>query len=138
MLTRGLAGLIGKGGYGEVKLATWVERDNKVVAVKIVPKSAIRSVEQQVDRMNALLRFDHPHIYRLFEWYESSKRYFMVFEPLLGGELYDRLMSAGRFAEHDAKLVMRSIFSALAYLHGSMRVVHRDVRQHVQPCVAQH
>lgn len=69
----------------------------------------------------------HPNIVRLHETFENDSHIFMVLEGCLGGELFDRLVAEGRFAERDALRVGYQIGSALRHLHG-VQVCHRDIQ----------
>jgi calcium/calmodulin-dependent protein kinase I len=51
----------------------------------------------------------------------------MVLELLTGGELFDRIVAKGSFSEKEASELMKSITSAVTYLH-SIAVVHRDLK----------
>lgn len=51
----------------------------------------------------------------------------LVTELAEGGELFDRLVEAGNFAEHVVRHVMWQLLSALAHLH-ARGLVHRDVK----------
>jgi calcium/calmodulin-dependent protein kinase I len=48
-----------------------------------------------------------------------------------GGELFDRIVSRGRFTERDAQVVMRGMLRALNHLH-EHGVMHRDVKPEVK------
>lgn len=60
----------------------------------------------------------HPNIIRLIETFETSEKYYMVFELATGGELFDRIVERGKFTERDAAIIMATVINAVAYLHG--------------------
>lgn len=64
---------------------------------------------------------------RFLDFYEEPQTYFLVLEKVPGGELFDRIISEGRFCEEDAKACIRSLLEALAYCH-SQKIAHRDIK----------
>ena len=73
------------------------------------------------EEMNLLKRLNHPHIVRFYDWFESSKNFYIVTELATGGELFERICEYGRFT---AVSVVKETLEAVAYLHG-MEIVHR-------------
>ncbi|GJN91210.1 hypothetical protein Rhopal_004228-T1 [Rhodotorula paludigena] len=119
---------LGVGGFAVVKRATALDTGREV-AVKIIPKEKIRDHEQQIFRQNTLLRLKHPHIIETVEWYESSSKYYLVFELAAGGELFEHLMESPgyRFPEAEAREVVYALVDGVAYLHG-LNIAHRDLK----------
>ena len=87
----------------------------------------------------------HPNCVQLFEIFETPKKLHMVLELLTGGELFDRIVKKGSYSEKEASEVIRSVVSALQYLH-EQGIVHRLVTRHVRvdivacelPCPVSH
>lgn len=75
--------------------------------------------------MEILLRYgNHKNIVKLFGVYEDHTKVFLVMELLRGGELLDRILAIHRMSECEASAVLRTVVSAVAYLH-EHGVVHR-------------
>lgn len=64
---------------------------------------------------------------RFIDFYEEPQTYYLVLEKVPGGELFDRIISLGRFCEANARACMRSLLEALAYCH-SQKIAHRDIK----------
>lgn len=95
----------------------------KQYAVKIISK-ADRDSREEVE---ILLRYgNHPNIVTLYSVHEDFNYIYLVMELLKGGELLDRILSLKRMSESEAAAVLRTVCSALAYLH-EHGVVHRYV-----------
>ena len=79
-----------------------------VKAVKIYKKELMN--EFQNDRLHneilILNKLKHPNILKLHELFEDDKRFYLVMECLIGGELYDRLNEKGQFDEEEAQAII--------------------------------
>lgn len=62
--------------------------------------------------------------------YETDHVLFIVMELLHGGDLFDRIVEKGRYSEASARLVLKNILSAVAYLH-SKDIIHRYIFDHL-------
>lgn len=118
---------LGAGLFGIVRYA----RDNETneeVAVKIILKKALKGNEEMVlEEMKMLESLHHPHIVGFRDWFELKDKYYLVTQLATGGELFDRIVSRGRFTEHDALVVIVQVLEALQYLHHK-DIVHRDLK----------
>lgn len=76
--------------------------------------------------MEILLRYgNHPNIVTLYGVHEDNTYVYLVMELLRGGELLDRILAIKRMSESEASAVLRTVVSAVAYLHDH-GVVHRS------------
>lgn len=70
----------------------------------------------------------HPRIIRLIDVDNQDPRNMrLVLELCEGGQLFDRLVSLGRYKEAKAACVAQEILEAVAYMHGK-GIMHRDLK----------
>lgn len=79
------------------------------------------------NEINILRLLDHPNIVKMFEFFEDEKRYYIVTEICKGGELFDEIISRGKFSERDAAILMKQLLFCVNYCHKN-NVVHRDLK----------
>ena len=70
---------------------------------------------------------NHAHIINLFEVFDESTYFYLITELMLGGELFDRIVTKTFYNEKEARDVCRTLFEALGYCH-SRGVAHRDLK----------
>ncbi|XP_062917958.1 serine/threonine-protein kinase 33 isoform X2 [Mobula hypostoma] len=119
---------LGQGSYGVVIEATH-NRSGKKWAIKKVNRekagsSAVKLLEREV---SILKQVNHEHIIHLEEVFETPKRMYLVTEVCEGGELSAILHKKKRLNENETRHVIRSLASAIAYLHKN-DIVHRDLK----------
>ncbi|POM63420.1 AUR protein kinase, partial [Phytophthora palmivora] len=120
---------LGKGKFGNVYLAR--EKQSKyVVALKVLNKQQLvkSSMEHQLRReIEIQSHLRHKSILRLYGYFYDSKRVYLIIEYAPQGELYKKLMRAGRFSEKQSALYIQEMARALIYMH-SKHVIHRDIK----------
>ncbi|XP_045329135.1 calcium/calmodulin-dependent protein kinase type 1B isoform X3 [Panthera pardus] len=125
---------LGSGAFSEVVLAQ--ERGSShLVALKCIPKKALRGKEALVENEIAVLRrVSHPNIVALEDVHESPSHLYLAMElrvpaalRVTGGELFDRIMERGSYTEKDASHLVGQVLGAVSYLH-SLGIVHRDLK----------
>ncbi|KAF3444454.1 hypothetical protein FNV43_RR14146 [Rhamnella rubrinervis] len=71
----------------------------------------------------------HPNIIRFKELLVvlTPTHLAIVMEYAAGGELFERICSAGRFSEDEARYFFQQLISGVSYCH-SMQICHRDLK----------
>jgi calcium/calmodulin-dependent protein kinase I len=107
--------------------------DGRSVAVKQIFRSRLgREDRSRLRKEISILRsLDHERIYKLIDVVETdggaAGDLFLVLELVDGGELFARICEREMYSEEDARILMRELLEALAYLHAN-GVAHRDVK----------
>lgn len=120
---------IGVGTFGNVYQG--INRKTKTpVAIKKISKRFTNDTTFQRE-MDVLLHLErtggHPSICLMHEHFDEEDYYYLVFDLIEGGELFDQLCRYGAYSEADAARTIRQAASALAFLHG-VGVVHSDLK----------
>lgn len=120
---------IAGGSFGEVSKVI-CHNTGLFRAVKMISKSNIGSESQRaafLSEINILKTLDHPHILKIYEYYEDDDSYYIVMDFYEGGELFQKIIDLGTFSEREAANVISQIVSAVAYAHKN-GIVHRDLK----------
>jgi len=123
---------LGTGMSGPVRLARGKARTaiaHREFAVKTFKKTKALNLDQVKKEVMIFLSLDHPNIARLEDVFDCNTEIHLVMEKLEGGELFQRLVDRGAYAEGVAADACRSMCYAVAYLHSHQPpVVHRDLK----------
>lgn len=120
---------IGSGAFGHVRLAVHQGSGQKR-SLKTIYKKNLKSKEQRekfFNELSMIKNLDHPNIIKLFEYYEDEENYYLAYEYLPGGELFDYILDHKSFSETTACHFIKQILSALIYLH-SNGIVHCNLK----------
>lgn len=85
----------------------------------------LHRVENEVKLLRSMR--GKPDIIYLVESFKTSAYYFLVFELMNRGELFDYLTSEVSLSENRCRRIMKQIFNALRILH-NYKIIHRDVK----------
>ena len=116
---------IGRGGMGEVWLATDTRLDRPVALKFLAPSfDDARDFERETGILSGLR---HPNIVTVYDAGEEDDRRFIVMECVEGRSLRERMQEGGSVPLADAAHIGAAMASALAYAH-ERGIVHNDVK----------
>ncbi|CAG5127040.1 unnamed protein product, partial [Candidula unifasciata] len=129
-----LTSLLGRGTCGEVRLA-FAKGSCEKYACKIISKKAFTGNEKMqinheskvMSEVRILKALKHPCIIGIVDVVDTSDMLYIVLELVEGGELFDKVVSIGRYEEATAKLLFFQIATAVKYLHDE-GITHRDLK----------
>ncbi|XP_011022824.1 PREDICTED: serine/threonine-protein kinase SAPK2-like isoform X2 [Populus euphratica] len=116
---------IGSGNFGVAKLAREITT-GELFAVKYIERG--QKIDEHVQREIMNHRsLKHPNIIRFKEVLLTPTHLAIVMEYADGGELFERICTAGRFSEDEARYFFQQLISGVSYCH-SMQICHRDLK----------
>ena len=80
-----------------------------------------------LDEARTLARFDHPHLNKVYRFFESNGTAYMVLEYIQGETLADRLTRERQLSEAALQRLLEEVLSGLAVMHEA-GYVHRDIK----------
>jgi calcium-dependent protein kinase len=119
---------LGKGSFATTYLCMHKNTGDERV-VKAVEKSRMKLPIEDIEKEIMMLKeLDHPHVIRLYEWYEGSNTVYLVIDTLKGGTLRDAVLkNVSGLKEEWIRDVMGQVIEAMAYCH-SLRLIHKDLK----------
>lgn len=124
-----LAGLLGKGGMGEVYAAQHSETE-AIAAIKLLPPEMAAQAEPlaRFEREADLLsRLSHPNIVRTMGAGLSDSFHYLAMELIDGLTLSERMKQSPALSRQEAIALIRDIAAGLDAAHAA-GVIHRDVK----------
>ncbi|XP_042024383.1 serine/threonine-protein kinase SAPK7-like [Salvia splendens] len=116
---------LGAGNFGVARLLRHKET-KELVAMKYIERG--HKIDANVAREIINHRsLRHPNIIRFKEVVVTPTHLAIVMEYAAGGELFDRICSAGRFSEDEARYFFQQLISGVSFCH-SMQICHRDLK----------
>ncbi|RID42536.1 hypothetical protein BRARA_J02412 [Brassica rapa] len=116
---------LGTGNFGVARLLR--HKDTKeLVAMKYIERG--RKIDENVAREIINHRsLKHPNIIRFKEVILTPTHLAIVMEYASGGELFERICTAGRFSEAEARYFFQQLICGVDYCH-SLQICHRDLK----------
>eukprot|EP01083_Nonionella_stella_P085326 236565_1 len=124
-----ILGLLGRGGYGLVKLVR-DHQNHHTFALKEVRKDKVISSNQTKhinDERSLMMQMDSPFLVRLWRTYQDEHKVYFLVDVCLGGDLFTILRKSHSFKEHVARFYAGCVVEGFEHLHG-MNMVFRDLK----------
>mmetsp|Transcript_60342 Transcript_60342/g.111936 ORF Transcript_60342/g.111936 Transcript_60342/m.111936 type:complete len:791 (+) Transcript_60342:52-2424(+) len=123
---------LGEGTYGQVFEAECLET-GAACAIKTMQKAGRMDLTQEeLEReMRYLRELDHPHIVKLYDYFEDDAKVYLVMDLCTGGDLATTIFKTKRsretLTEAFTVAVMDQVLQAIAHVHAH-GVVHLDLK----------
>jgi serine/threonine protein kinase len=120
--------VLGKGGFGEVILATDTRLERKV-AIKRIQGKAARSkttVQRFLTEAKSIAALSHNNIVQIYDYGRSTDGPFLIMECVQGGSLLD-LCRKGPIELDEAVNIVSQLCDGLAKAHAA-GIIHRDIK----------
>ncbi|KAL2348215.1 hypothetical protein Fmac_002215 [Flemingia macrophylla] len=116
---------LGSGNFGVARLAK-DKKTGDLVAIKYIErgKKIDANVQREIVNHRSLR---HPNIIKFKEVFLTPTHLAIILEYAAGGELFERICSAGRLSEDEARFFFQQLISGVSYCH-SMQICHRDLK----------
>ncbi|NKB89313.1 MAG: protein kinase [Acidobacteria bacterium] len=124
-----IAGLLGRGGMGEVYRADDLKLGQQV-ALKFLPGRMVadaEDVQRLYDEVRMARKVSHPNVCRVFDVGETDGLHYVSMEYVDGEDLSSLLRRIGRLPEDKALEIARQLCAALGAAHDE-GVLHRDLK----------
>ncbi|KAI4377938.1 hypothetical protein MLD38_015490 [Melastoma candidum] len=116
---------LGSGNYGVARLVK-DRKTGELLAVKYIERG--QKIDEKVAREIINHRsLRHQNIIRFKEVLLTPTHLAIVMEYAAGGELFNRICTAGRFSEDEARYFFQQLISGVGYCH-SIEICHRDLK----------
>ena len=119
---------LGRGYFAVVRLVKH-KLTGAIRAMKAIRKTEDEELEKNIiNEINILMKLDHPNIVKIFEFYITDTKYYLITEYCPCGSLFNFINNNnGPFTEIQASYIMHQLFSAVNYCH-KMKIIHRDIK----------
>jgi len=121
-------GVLGKGGFGEVVVATDTRLGRKV-AIKRIQGKAARSktaVQRFLTEAKSIAVLSHTNIVQIYDYGRATDGPFLIMECVQGGSLLD-LCRKGPIELDEAVKIFSQVCDGLAKAHAE-NIIHRDIK----------
>jgi calcium-dependent protein kinase len=120
---------LGRGAYGEVRKAIHLKTgEHRAIKMLLLQEVNSQSKRKLINEVNIMKCLDHPHIVKIYEFFDHSSALYIVMEYLEGEPLFDYLIRhSPTITEKMVAEIMHQILSAIYFMHLN-GIVHRDIK----------
>ena len=121
-------GVLGKGGMGEVLLATDTRLNRKVAIKRILGEQARSKTATQrfLTEAQSIAALNHNNIVQIYDYGRSTEGPFLIMECVQGGSLLDKCKE-GPIELDEAVNIFSRLCDGLAKAHAA-NIIHRDIK----------
>jgi len=116
----------GTGNYSDVYRAA-IKGTDIPVAIKAIKKEST-SLSQFEREVKNLSNINHPFIVKMFDYFEDSEHFYIVFEFVQGCTLLKYINEHGPVSIEGSKYLFTQLVFAMHYYQTQMHLVHRDFK----------
>jgi len=121
---------MGEGAFGKVYKVIH-KTTGSLRAMKVINKIKAQinddSDDDLINEINILKVIDHPNIMKIYEFFNTPRKLFIISELCTGGELFDKITEVKHFNEKIAAHIMSQLLSVISFCHAK-NIVHRDLK----------
>lgn len=120
---------LGTGSFGRV-MQVKEKKTQAFYAMKILSKDRVvklKQVEHTLNEKNILAAIEYPFVVNLITSFQDPSNLYMVFEYVIGGELFSHLRRQQYFSEELSRFYACEIVLCFEYLH-ALDLVYRDLK----------
>lgn len=120
-------GRLGTSSHEEIKKALHLRTKQARTVKMIFKKSCSRQQILQIKKEILLLgELDHPNILKMYEYFEDRRFFYIVFEDIQQGSLFDFIRSNDFLSQERAGEIFYNLLEALSYLH-ARKILHKSI-----------
>ncbi|BFZ63798.1 serine/threonine protein kinase [Saitoella coloradoensis] len=129
---------LGKGAYGEVKLARYKRKPSRKAVLKYVHKDKILvdnwarhrghgTIPLEIHVLDFVNKQPHTNIVKMQSFFEDEANFYIEMEPCTGMDLFDYIELNLNMGEDECRSIYVQVSRALKHLH-DLGIVHRDIK----------
>lgn len=123
--------VLGQGSFGVVHRVIHIASGQERVCKSIAKGGSSVPAQQIESEIRIIAQLDHPHVIRMYEYFEDEHHVHLIMEHCGGGDLMRRIKQAikskSRLPIDFIRSVLRQLLSALAFMR-SHRIIHKDLK----------